>query len=142
MILTHSPIHGLPEAQTGFPHPHHAPRGSLPDEITALVETHANIACVLGAHNHMNMCMNQAGVDYVTVSSLVETPFECKLFEVTPPRMEMTTISLRSALDFDAEYDSARSFVQGRPMDRAFSRISNGPRNTTQESTTHGSGFV
>lgn len=127
IILTHSPLHGLPEAQTGFPNPYHSPSGSLSDEITTIAEKHANIVCVLGAHNHMNMHINHAGVEYVTVSSLVETPFEFKLFEVTPRRIEMTTFSLCSALTFDAEYNPAKSFAQGRHIDRFFSRDLSSP---------------
>jgi len=70
----------------------------------------------------MNMCVHQDGVDFVTVSALVETPFEFKLFDVIPQRIEMSTIPLRQALAYDDEYDASRSFVQGRPQDRSLSR--------------------
>ena len=80
------------------------------------------MACVLGAHNHLNMCVEQDSVDYVTASSLVEAPFEFKLFELTPTEMTMSTISLADSLDVDVKYDSDKAFVQGRPVDREFSR--------------------
>jgi hypothetical protein len=70
----------------------------------------------------MNMRVRHAGVEFATVSALVETPFEFKLFEVTPQKMAMQTISLRTSVDFDAEPDPAKSFVQGRNEDRSFSR--------------------
>ncbi len=122
IILTHSPVWGLPTAQTGLAEPYHPPRGSLAGAIMALVAENTNVTCVLGAHNHLNMRVNHAGAEFVTVSSLVETPFEFKLFEVTPQRMEMTTLSLSAALPFQGEYDPAKSFVQGRAVDRSFSR--------------------
>lgn len=122
IILTHSPTYGLPEAQTGFAQPYHSPDASFTEEITATIDKHANIRCILGAHNHLNMRVDHGGVEFITVSSLVETPFEFKLFEVTPRRIEMTTVELSSALDFDREYDFNKSFVQGRELDRSFTR--------------------
>ena len=64
------------------------------------------------------------GVEFVTVSSLVETPFECKLFDVMPRAISMSTVSLHDLLDWDGEYDPAQAFVQGRSMDRSFSNES------------------
>jgi DNA repair exonuclease SbcCD nuclease subunit len=122
IILTHSPVHGLPVEQTGFPEPYHCPDASFTAEIMTLAERHANIRCILGAHNHLNMRIDHGGVEFATVSSMVETPFEFKLFEVTPRRIEMTTFGLSSALDFDLAYDFGKSFVQGREVDRSFTR--------------------
>lgn len=122
ILLTHSPVHGLPCAQTGFREPYHSPGTSFTREIMALVTKHPSIRCVLGAHNHMNMRVHYGGVEFVTVSSLVETPFELKLFEVTPGRIAMSTIGLCSALDFKSEPDPGKSFVQGREADRSFIR--------------------
>lgn len=119
VLLTHSPVYGLPVEQTGLSKPYHCPDASFTADISVLAKEHANLKCVLGAHNHMNMHIRRDGVEFVTVSALVETPFEFKLFEVTPQRMEMTTIALRSVLTFDNEYDAARSFVQGKPTDRS-----------------------
>jgi hypothetical protein len=90
----------------------------ITEQVTGLASVHRNLNCVPGAHSHMNMRVNHDGVDFITVSSLIETPFEAKLFEVTSERIGMTTISLGPALAFDAEYDVDKSFVQGRPVDR------------------------
>ena len=122
VILTHSPVFGLPQAQTGLPTPYHCPEASFTAEITALAAKHTHIRCVLGAHNHLNMRLDSGGVEYVTVSSLVETPFEFKLFEVQPQQMKMTTLSLGDALAFDSAYDATKAFVQGRDSDRSFVR--------------------
>jgi DNA repair exonuclease SbcCD nuclease subunit len=120
VILTHSPVHGLPVEQTGFAEPHHAPDTSFTGHVTALVAAKSSVRCVLGAHTHMNMCVERGGVMYVTVSALVETPFEMKLFEVGPDSMNMSTVSLGALGAVDGEYDEARAYVQGRPVDRSF----------------------
>ena len=121
VILTHSPVYAPPVEQTGFPEPYHCPNTSFTASLTALVARHGNAKCVLGAHNHINMHVAHEGVEFVTVSSLVETPFEFKLFEVTPHLIAMSTVSLNKSLDFDGEYDTAKTFVQGRISDRSFS---------------------
>lgn len=122
LILTHSPVYGLPVAQTGLTDDDHSPDSSFTAEIAAFAAKYANIRCVLGAHNHLNMRVDHGGVEFVTVSSLVETPFEVKLFEVSPQRMAMSTVSLSASLAFDGAYDVAKSFVQGRAIDRSFVR--------------------
>ena len=124
IILTHSPAHGLPKAQTGLADPYHSPGETFGEQVTTFAASHENAWCVLGAHNHLNMCINRGGTEFVTVSSLVETPFEFKLFEVSPERMVMTTMSLAPDLAFDHIYDASKSFVQGRDIDRCFARES------------------
>jgi hypothetical protein len=123
IILTHNSVFGLPTEQTGMAEPFHIPPPEFTHEISSFAAKHANVTCVLGAHNHLNMRVNHGGIQYVTVSSLVETPFEFKLFEVTSAGMEMSTVSLNSLMDIDGEYDPAKAFVQGRPADRGFSKL-------------------
>ncbi len=120
IILTHSPVFGLPVEQTGFAEPYHSPISSFTEEIISIAEKHKSTRCVIGAHNHMNMRIDFGGVEFVTVSSLIEVPYEFKLFEVTPQRIEMETIALGSL--FDSEYDISKSYVQGRDIDRSFSK--------------------
>lgn len=68
----------------------------------------------------MNMRVNHKGIEFVTVSSLIETPFELKLFEITPGQVTMGTISLQPELDFEGDYFPDKAFVQGRQIDREF----------------------
>lgn len=121
-ILTHSPVYGAPMAQTGFAAPLHAPDEAFTATVTALAAQHGNLRCVLGAHNHLNLCVANQGVHFVTASALVETPFELKRFEVDANAITMSTLSLASGVGGDAAYDAAKAFVQGRPEDRAFTR--------------------
>jgi hypothetical protein len=122
VVLTHSPVHGVPVDQTGFPESYHSPNTSFTASVTALAASHDNLKCVLGAHSHVNMRVAHRATEYVTVSSLVETPFELKLFEVTSHSIAMSTVSLSNRLDWAGEYDPARAFVQGRVTDRSFTR--------------------
>jgi len=70
----------------------------------------------------MNMHIEKSDVHYVTVSALVESPFEFKLFEMQPNQLSMTTISLAEHIPFIAEYDQEKTFVQGRTVDRSFTQ--------------------
>jgi hypothetical protein len=118
ILVTHSPTLGLPKDQVGKDGSVHAPPESFTAEVMTLAKTHPSLRCVLGAHNHMNMNLLVEHVDFLTVSALVETPFECKLFEVTKDLIHMSTISLKDRLPFADDYDRTRKFVQGRLCDR------------------------
>lgn len=122
ILMTHSPVHGLPVEQTGLPEPHHPPAASFTEAVTSLAREHPTLRCVLGAHNHMNMRVERGGVEYVTVSALIETPFEMKILDIEPGRMSMETVSLAADPGFRGEYDHAKAYVQGRPVDRSFRR--------------------
>jgi len=120
LLLTHSPVYGLPPEQTGFPAPCHCSNPSFVAQVTSLASNHGSLACILGAHNHMNMRATRHGVEFVTVSALVETPFEFKCFEASTRSLRMATVALAPALDFGAAYDATKAFVQGRSVDRSF----------------------
>lgn len=132
LLVTHSPVYGLPPAQTGLDEPCHSPNASFTAAVEAFLADRAEVACVLGAHNHMNMRVTRGGVEFVTVSSLVETPFELKLFEVTRDSVRMQTVGLRDCLSFGDAYDASRAYVQGRPVDRSF-HLELGPHRTVSK---------
>lgn len=121
LVVTHSPVLAIGTDQTGMDEPFHAPPQSFTDTMTAIAERHG-VDCVLGAHVHANMNRVLNGVNYVTVSSLVEAPFEFKLFEVGVGQVEMTTHALGDRVGFEADYNQDQAFVQGRACDRAFMR--------------------
>lgn len=125
VFVTHSPVFGLPPAQTLLPEPLHEPAGAFSNTIGNLTAAHPGIRCVLGAHNHMNMHIEKTKVHYVTVSAFVESPFEFKLFEMQSDLLSMTTISLADRLPFKADYDKDKTFVQGRMIDRSFTHLNN-----------------
>jgi len=123
ILLTHSPVFGLPPEQTGLSEPLHSPEEAFTRWVTSLAGAHPDLRCVLGAHSHMNMRIERGGVNYVTASSLIEAPFEFKLFEIDAGRLSMKTVSLANRLSFAADYDPTRAYVQGRACDRAFGRF-------------------
>jgi hypothetical protein len=121
LIATHSPVHAILPDQSGLPDPFHAPLESFTQTVTELAEKH-NVSCVLGAHSHTNMNKELNGVNYVTISSFVESPFEFKLFEVGKDTLSMQTHNLFDRIDFEVEYNWDKTFAQGRACDRGFER--------------------
>ena len=120
VILTHSPVLGIPQEQTGFSEPFHAPPASFCDQVQAICDGCRDVRCVLGAHNHINMRVNLGGVEFVTVSALAEFPFEIKLLEFSSETFSMLTISLQTSHSRNFEYDAGRTYVQGSDAHRNF----------------------
>ena len=121
LISTHSPVFAIETGQTGLEGPFHSPAASFAEVVTAVAERHG-VTCVLGAHSHANMNKEHTGVNYVTVSSFVETPFEFKLFEVDADSLSMETHNLQDRVEFAADYDWNSTFVQGRACDRSIQK--------------------
>jgi len=117
-IVTHSPVHPIPPGQTGFDAPFHAPIETFTSTVSQLSEKHS-VRCVLGAHSHTNMRKELNGVNYITVSSFVESPFEFKCFEISEDTISMTTLNLMNRIEFDADYNWDKTFAQGREGDRS-----------------------
>lgn len=120
IFSTHSPVLGVPPQQTGFDEPYHVPTGDFSETVLGLVQRHPQIRCVLSAHSHINMHVEERGVHFVTVSGLVEAPFEFKVIEVESGTIRMSTANLVSQVGFKTEYDYDKTWVQGCPKDRAF----------------------
>ena len=120
ILSTHSPVFGIPVEQTGFDEPYHSPPLSFTKSVLDFVQQHPRVRCVLTAHNHVNTHIAEKTVHFVTPSSLTETPFEFKLIELSPEILRMSTVSLISHVDFQANYDYNKTFVQGRERDREF----------------------
>jgi DNA repair exonuclease SbcCD nuclease subunit len=120
ILLTHSPVFALSAQQTGLKEEMHPPIGNLPQTIIDLAARHPHLSCVLGAHNHLNMCVEKNGTYFVTTSALHEVPFEVKQIEATQDSVSMTTVSLLSRIDAKTDYDFNKTFVQGREVDRTF----------------------
>lgn len=120
LLLTHGPTFGLPPQQTGFEEEYHTPNEDFTKTILGLTARHPHLQCVLGAHNHLNMCIAHNGTIFVTTSAFVETPFEVKLFEATRETLSMATVTLGNRMNEKSAYDFEKTFVQGRSVDRGF----------------------
>lgn len=119
IFVTHSPVQGIPTAQSGFSAPYHCPPEGFVADVTRVSAMSPSLRCVAGAHNHINSCVESGGIHFFTVSSFVEAPFEFKLVEVDQQGIRMTTHNLASAVSFDDNYDFDKTFIQGRARDRA-----------------------
>ncbi|MDD2480254.1 MAG: metallophosphoesterase [Victivallaceae bacterium] len=120
VLVTHSPIFGLPPEQTGLGKCLHPPTGNFGSVIHSLA-LKQGISLVLGAHTHMNMHVCKDGIHYVTVSAFSETPFEFKFFELIGKSISMQTVSLIDLLGIKGTYDFNKTYTQGRACDRSFS---------------------
>jgi 3',5'-cyclic-AMP phosphodiesterase len=115
IIVTHSPVYGLPPEQHGGTEPLHPPAGNLQARLSPVLN---NTSLVLGAHNHMNMALLKDNRYYVTTAALSEMPFEFKIIEVTRQKLAMQTIDLSALVPFHGKYDFNATYVQGRTCDR------------------------
>ena len=75
---------------------------------------------ILSGHNHLNLAEKIDGTMAVSASALSETPFECRVFEITQNLISMKTVSLESILGFKGDYIIEQSYVQGTAPDREF----------------------
>jgi 3',5'-cyclic-AMP phosphodiesterase len=119
IVITHSPVYGLPPEQHDGSEPMHPPAGDFCEKMSP----HLNhTSLVLGAHTHMNMALMKDNCYFATVAAFSETPFEFKLIEATPEKLSMQTLELGSQVTFKTEYDIDSAYVQGRDCDRNLQR--------------------
>ncbi len=124
ILATHSSVWGLPPEQTGLATDIHGANERFCHDMAALAGRHPNLMAVFGGHTHMNMHREIGGVHYVAASSLAETPFEFKHVRVDREWLNVSTHSLADELALPVKYDSTRTYVQGRGVDRGFSDLS------------------
>lgn len=120
IVATHAPTRGLPTEQTGFDAPYHASDPAFMNIFDQLTRDFPQLRLILSAHSHLNLHVHDGHVHHVGCSAFVETPFEFKVIEVLPERISMQTISLADQVSWQPAYDFNKSYVQGRPCDRAF----------------------
>ncbi len=118
VLSTHSPFHGVPVDQTGLNQLFHHPPQAFVKQGQSLLKAHSNLLCILGAHNHINTCVEQDGGHLVTSSSFVEVPFDFKFINISDGHITMTTHCLVDQIDVAVNYDFGKTFVQGRICDR------------------------
>jgi len=120
IFCTHSNIIGVLPEQSGFDKPYNSPKGSFSQQVFTFVERYPQVRYVISGHTHVNTNVKINEIRYLTASSFVETPFEYKIFEVKDGKVSMSTENLVREINFLAEYDFNKTFVQGRLEDREF----------------------
>ena len=118
VLSTHSPFYGVSVDQTGLNQLFHHPPQAFVERGQSLLSAHCNLLCILGAHSHINTCVEQDGGHLVTSSSFVEVPFDFKCVNISDGHIAMTTHCLVDQVDIAASYDFGKTFVQGRLCDR------------------------
>lgn len=123
ILLTHSPVFGLPVEQTGFDMPYHETGEEYNSIMLGIAELHDSLKVVLSAHSHMNMHVEHSQTHFVSTSSFSEVPFEFKHFKIDDKGIFMSTENLVHSVNFKTNYDFNKTYVQGRPCDRTFQEI-------------------
>ncbi|UVI31670.1 metallophosphoesterase family protein [Paenibacillus spongiae] len=117
-LAIHNPIYGVSMEQSGSDRIIHDVPPAFQEAIVHIVESYPEVRGVLSGHNHINTLKHtEAGV-YLTASSFIEAPFEYKIMEATQQSVSIHTHAV-NGLSFKADYNSGRSFVQGREVDRS-----------------------
>ena len=127
ILITHSPVCGVPTDQTGFPEIYHAPPEQFEKTAFELAKQ-KNISLILGGHNHLNLCVTKDGISAVTVSAFREMPFECKLLEISEGKLSMQTCSLADFSGIRLPYNYNKMHIQGRYCDRSLELPDFSPR--------------
>lgn len=120
ILVTHSPVYGMPTEQSGLSDIIHEPPLKFQESIVALTKKYPNLKVVLSGHNHLNTLKRTTNAVFLTASSFTESPFEYKIIEVTKESINVSTcqIDLSDLDDVAPKYDDTRSYVQGRKKDR------------------------
>ncbi len=119
-IVTHSQVHAIDAAQVGPFMARHCPDGAFTAYFAGLTKQHPHLRAVIAGHTHHNMYVLHENCHYVTTSSLLEAPFDCKVFTIDGKHIDMHTHSLGHDVDFAYKYDYDRTHSQGRLWDRTF----------------------
>jgi len=118
LLSIHHPIYGVPESQTGLGKVIHPVSPSFTEVVESFMKEFPKLRCVLSGHNHINtLIRNEHGL-FVSGSSLVETPFECKLVEVTSGGIRIQTLTCDHPLTFEPSYNQTKAYVQGTDVHR------------------------
>jgi DNA repair exonuclease SbcCD nuclease subunit len=118
ILSVHNPIMGVPTSQTGVNWIIHAVPEPFCDIVINLMREFTCLKLVLSGHNHINTLIRNGDGLFVSGSSFVETPFECKLIEITDHMIRIETLSCNTSLSFQPSYDETRAYVQGKEEHR------------------------
>lgn len=126
VLVTHSTVFGVYPKQSGMDEIIHEAPATFRKQLNKLITKYPHVKLVLSGHSHINTIKNYKDAVFVSGSSLVETPFEYKLIEVTKDTIKITTHELPIDKNgpFQPEYNHELCFVQGKEEDRnLFMRI-------------------
>jgi hypothetical protein len=119
ILVMHCQLAPARPEQTGLEEDLMAPENNFAAIGKALInEFHPKL--VLSGHIHINLLDQIDGTFAAAVSSSAETPFDCKVVEITEEKVTMRTVPLAPELGFEPEYWEERKYVQGDKNIREF----------------------
>lgn len=119
ILVMHCQLAPARPEQTGLEEDLMVPENNFAATGRALIEEF-HPALVLSGHIHINLLDKINGTYAAAVSSTAETPFECKVVEITEEKVTMRTVPLAPELGFEPEYWEERKYVQGNKSIREF----------------------
>ena len=119
ILVMHCQLAPARPEQTGLEEDLMEPENNFAAAGKALInEFHPKL--VLSGHIHINLLDQIDGTFAAAVSSTAETPFDCKVVEITEEKVAMRTVPLAPELGFEPEYWEYRKYVQGDKNIREF----------------------
>lgn len=119
ILVMHCQLAPARPEQTGLEEDLMVPENNFAAAGKALInEFHPKL--VLSGHIHINLLDQIDGTFAAAVSSTAETPFDCKVVEITEKKVTMRTVPLVPELGFEPEYWEERKYVQGDKNIREF----------------------
>ena len=100
VAATHCPSHFLPPSAAGFAAYVGAGMEVYSTRMTAVLDKHPRVQCVLSGHIHFNSAKTFAnGRVHQSLASFAEYPCQVRLVELTPGKLESRLISLAAHLE-------------------------------------------
>ena len=121
IIAMHSQLRAAMPERTGLDEPRMVPANNFAAVGDALIKEFSPVL-ILSGHSHINLQDRLEDTAAVVVSSFSETPFDCKIVEITDEKITMKTVSLVDTVDFKAEFNKENLFVMGDASVREFSK--------------------
>ncbi len=120
ILAIHSPIDALPPELTGMDTMYKVPDAAYAAAMHELFVRHPRARLVLGGHNHVTHAIRHGDRVDLSTSSLTEVPFQLRLIDVLPDRIDVTTPTLGPGPE-NLVIDAARAWTTGRESDRTIS---------------------
>lgn len=117
ILVIHAPTHALPPALTGRGVDLHVPSAAYTALLDRMLDLYPQVKLVLSGHNHVTCARRHPGRIHLSLSSIVEPPFEYCLIRTTPRSLH-AEVRASIPLPATARYDPAKAWVNGRPSDR------------------------
>jgi len=118
ILVIHAPLEPLPPGLTGATEPLHVPVVSYRQSMYRVLDRHPRVKLVLTGHNHATCATIRGGRVHLSLSSIIEPPFEFLVIQVGPRSLAMDTVAAIT-MPSGTVYKGDMAWVNGRPSDRS-----------------------